>query len=329
VLRYLARRLPRYLVVLAVVNAVAFLATAYLGLRQESAHRFASYGGTVREVPDPEAQVVVPVADVLASYGRYALGVFTGDLGDLRERVPLAAYLVGAVPKSLLLLALALTVAGVGGVAVGYLSVDRVRARTNPLALGMSLVGFSMPAFYLGVVAIQAMFLYSRAVGQRGTPLPASGFGLDAHLVLPVLVLSVRPMAEIARFTAELLADELGKPYIRTAHAKGLSWRLVLLRHAFPNIAAGVVATLGNSLRYLISSLVVVEVLFDWPGLGETLAHALTPRMDGRPSDYQQYDPPVVAGLVTALAALSLSVNLAAGLAAQALDPRLRRAAGP
>jgi peptide/nickel transport system permease protein len=308
------------------VHTATFLAVSYLALRAEGSVREGTFGGRTRAVSDPTLQPDVPFGEVAASMVDYWRRAAGGDLGVFgRADEPVLDVIATALPRSLLLLVLALALAIVLGILIGYLAIDRRRLRPRPLAVAFNVAGFAMPAFYLGILAIQAMIVYGRFAGVRGTVLPATGYGLDSHLVLPVLVLALRPTAEIARLTAELTCEELGKDYVRTAKAKGLSWRLVLLRHAFPNVAAAVVVAIGNSMRYLVSSLVVVEILFDWPGVGELLAHTVAPRIDGRPVPaWALYDPALVAGLVTALAALSVLVGLATGIVARAVDPRLR-----
>lgn len=273
---------------------------------------------------DPTVRSEVSFAAVFESYTAYATDVIHGDFGTLHHSQSVLDLIVQALPRSLLLIGLALLIAAVGGVVVGFLSFDRVARRPSPAVVAFNVFGFAMPAFYLGIVSVQAMFLLSRQLGWSKTILPSSGYGLDGHLVLPVLVLAVRPTAEIARLTAELLAEELAKDYVRSAHAKGLPWRLVLLRHAFPNIATVIIVAIGNSMRYLLSSLIVVELLFSWPGIGRTLATAVAPRIDGRPSPAVLYDPELVAGLITALAMLSIVANYLTGITAQAIDPRLR-----
>jgi peptide/nickel transport system permease protein len=151
--------------------------------------------------------------------------------------------------------------------------------------------------------------------------LPTMGYGLDRHLILPVLALSARPAAEIARLTAELLSEELPKDYIRVARSKGLSERVVIRDHAFRNVAAAVINALRNSWAYLLGSLVIIETVFNWGGVGEALVKAVTF------SDYagSRFNPALVAGLATAMALLFLLADLVTGLTARALDPRLRR----
>jgi ABC-type dipeptide/oligopeptide/nickel transport system permease component len=181
------------------------------------------------------------------------------------------------------------------------------------------MAGFSMPGFYLGILILYFMLWLAMTRGQAFF-LPTSGYGLDEHLVLPVLALCARPTAEIARLTAELLVEELSRDYVRTARAKGLSWRLTIVRHAFRNVAAAVFTAFGNSLSYLIGSLVIIEKVFIWGGLGNTLINAVT--FSGYAGSF--FNPQLVASLMTALALLYLIADLVTGWMAWAIDPRLR-----
>lgn len=303
-LQRILRRLALFPILLVAINAFSFLIVTALALREQYL-----FGAP-------------PLSEILAAYPEYVRAVLRGDWGMLAAtHTPVGQYVLEALPKSLILLALALLVAALVGVGAGFISVNRTARTANNLALVVSLGGFSMPSFYFGIVAIYVMILLSARVGGDGTLLPASGFGIDLHLVLPVLVLASRPTAEIARVTAELLASELGKEYIRAARAKGMPWRLVMLKHAFSNIASAVIVTLGNSLRYVFSSLLVIETMFAWPGLGRALVSALTSRgIQG-----WQLHPQLVAAVMTVLALLFLTANLITDMSAQAVDPRLRR----
>jgi len=196
--------------------------------------------------------------------------------------------------------------------------------RTNSLALIFSLAGFSMPGFYMGILVLYLIIWAAMTRGGMTFSLPVSGYGLDKHLVLPVLTLSTRPTAEIARLTAVLLGEELPKEYIRTARAKGLPERLIVMRHAFRNVAAAVINAMSNSWSYLIGSLVIVERVFYWGGIGGALIDAVTFNQFAGSS----FNPALVAGLATTLALLFLLADLITGSVAQALDPRLRRVHG-
>lgn len=300
------RRLALFPILLLAINAVSFLIVNYLAMKS-------------RFILGPP-----PLSQVLAGYPAYLSNVLQGNFGELPStRTPVEIFILEALPKSLILLLLALLIAAVVGMLAGFLSVNRSARRANSVSLIVSLGGFSMPSFYFGIVAIYLMILLSAWTGGTGTLLPAGGYGLDAHLVLPALVLAARPTAEIARVTAELLADELQKDYIRAARAKGLPWRGVMVKHAFRNMASAVIVTLGNSLRYVFSSLLVIETMFSWPGLGRALVSTLT----NRGVTQWQLLPELVAAVITVLALLFLLANLITDLSMMAVDPRLRRRA--
>jgi ABC-type dipeptide/oligopeptide/nickel transport system permease component len=210
------------------------------------------------------------------------------------------------------------------GVTAGFLSVNYKTQQTNPLALILSLAGFSMPGFYMGILILYLMIWLAMNHGKGMFFLPTTGFGLDAHLILPTLALAARPTAEIARLTAELLREELPKDYINVARAKGLTERAVITRHAFRNVLAAVVNAMSNSWSYVIGSLVIIERVFAWGGIGEALIDSVTfSQFSG-----SSFNPALVATLATSLALLWLLANLITTTIARAVDPRLRRAQG-
>jgi ABC-type dipeptide/oligopeptide/nickel transport system permease component len=304
-----------FVVVLLAVNAAAYLVANFLLLRGPMAFNY---------VPDN----TVSVADMLAPYPEYLWEVLEGDLGVMRVQEfgategPILVLMAQALPRSLVLLGAAVVFSIVVGIAAGFLSVNYKTYRTNPLALVVSIAGFSMPGFYMAILVIYLMIWAAMNYGRGAFFLPSTGYGLDTHLVLPVLALSARPAAEIARLTAELLGEELPKDYIRVALSKGLSERAVVKGHAFRNVVAAVINALSNSWAYLLGSLVIIETVFNWGGIGEALMDAVTF------SQYagSRFNPALVAGLATAMALLFLLADLVTGLVAQALDPRLRRA---
>ncbi len=324
-LRLIARRIVWSLLALYAIHAVTYLATAYVALVRLGQVRTGVYGGRPQLVSAPDARVTVAPGEVVAAYRDYVAGAMHGDMGTLLNGDGVAETVWAAFPKSLLLLVAAVAVAAVAGILIGYLALDQGTRRARAASFWLNVVGYSAPAFYVGILAIQGMILLARATGVRGLVLPAVGYGLDRHLILPVLALALRPTAEIARLTSESLAAELRLPYVRTGEAKGAGWRRLLWRHAWPNVAAPVFVHLGNTVRYLVGSLVVVELLFNWPGVGKLLATAVAPRVDGRPSAQVLYNPDLVAATVTALAALVLVVGFITAVAAWRSDPRLRR----
>jgi peptide/nickel transport system permease protein len=305
-----------------VVNAASYLVANFLDLRGPMAYNY---------VPDTK----VAIADVFATYPEYLEGVLRGDFGMMRmnelrgmlfarAEIPIIDLVLERLPRSLLLLGLSVTFAIVVGLAAGLLSVNYETQRTNPLALIISLAGFSMPGFYVGILVLYVMIWVAMSHGKWVFFLPTSGYGVDRHLILPVLALAVRPTAEIARLTAELLGEELPKDYIRVARAKGLPEWVVRMRHAFRNVIPAVINAMSNSWSYVIGSLVIIERVFAWGGIGEALIDSVTFSQFAGSS----FNPALVATLATVTALLFLITDLVTGLLAQALDPRLRRSRG-
>ena len=316
IIQRILMRLILLLVVLLAVNAGTYMVTRFLALRGPLAYGY---------IPDGK----VSLAEIPQGYTEYLGHILRGDVRSTEQQLgigtigndPLIPMISEALKNSLVLLGISIVFAAVFGIALGLLSVNHNTRSTNPIGLLVSIAGFSMPGFYLGILVLALMFtLASRGI--RWNYLPASGYGLDKHLILPVLALGIRPMAEVARMTAELLSEELGKDYVRAARAKGLPWRLVIVRHAFRNVAATIVTALGNSLSYLIGSLVIIEQVFLWPGLGHLLLDSI------QISDFAGtiLDPVLIATLVTTGTLLYLIFDLFTDVISQALDPRLRRA---
>ncbi len=314
--QYLLRRAALFFLVLVGVNAASYILINYLDLRGPISFGY---------VPDDP----VALSEVLDPYPDYLWGVLHGDLGTMRTAGARSDHavlspLARAFPKSMVLLGFSLTFSVVVGLLLGFGSVSYKKRRTSIGALMVSLAGFSMPGFYVGILAFFLMYTASLSRGPDAYVLPLSGYGLDLHLILPVLALSTRPTAEIARLTAEFLAEELPKDYVRAARAKGLPWRLVILRHAFRNVASAVLTAFGNSLAYLIGALVIIERVFQWGGIGDALLKTvLFNQFIG-----SNFNPAFTAGLATSLALIYVLADLLIEFATQAVDPRLRIAHG-
>jgi peptide/nickel transport system permease protein len=305
------RRIVLALLMLIAVNAITYVAALFIRTMWPVQFR-PSEGDSLRPTIQSLAQ----------SYASYLGGFAHGDFGSLTDTGrPIIQMIATALPKSLILIGLALLVSAVVGVGLGLFSLNSRTRQVNPLALITSLAGFSMPGFYLSIVVI---YLIITSMQPGKALLPASGYGLDRHLVLPILALAIRPTAEVARLTAEFMAEELPKDYIRAARAKGLPWRLVLLRHAFRNILSLVLTSLSNSLRYTISSLIVIEWLFQWPGIGRLLASNF---VRGPNRFVFPVEPALSAGIITVIAILFMLTTFAVDTATFSLDPRVRRQA--
>jgi peptide/nickel transport system permease protein len=316
------KHIALFIVVLLAVNGLSYLVANFLDLRGPMAYNYA---------PDTK----VPLADVAAPYPEYLWNALHGDFGmmhqnELRgmlfsqQEIPIIGLVLQRISRSLVLLGLAMLFAIVVGLTAGFISVNYRTHRTNPLALVFSLAGFSMPGFYMAILVLYLMIWMAMRYGKGAFFFPTTGFGLDKHLILPVLALAARPTAEIARLTAELLVEELPKDYIRVARAKGLTEQWIVTRHAFRNVVSAVINAMSNSWSYVIGSLVIIERVFAWGGIGEALLDSVTFSQFAGSS----FNPALVATLATALALLFLLADLITGSIAKAVDPRLRRARG-
>jgi ABC-type dipeptide/oligopeptide/nickel transport system permease component len=312
VARLIIRKLTLLVVLIPLLNALGFFYAHHFGPR-----RFVNPFGQLveREAAPP----------FLASYGAYLRQVAAGDWGAI-NRVPIPEYIRTPLNNSLALLGLALALVVILGPLLGLLAIDRQTRRISPRAQMILTVGSALPGFFLGSVLIAAILYGSRYLywGQ-GTLIPIQGFGLDAHLIVPTITLAVRPLLYVAYITAGLLEHELQQDYVRVALGKGLSWAALLRRHALPNIVAPVVVALGQSLRFLVSGLILVEALFDWRGLGRMFMQTIALNNTLRAAPIF-LNAELLALIFVIFGGLLLLADLLAGIVAQLADPRLRAA---
>jgi peptide/nickel transport system permease protein len=228
-----------------------------------------------------------------------------------KETYPAFALIAQTLQASAGLLLLALGVALLLGLPLGFAAALAKNKTSSALIMLISVLGTSTPSFLF------AMFLWAINIWVHKSfdiqVLPSTGFGWDTHLIMPVLVLAMRPMAQIAQVTHVAVRDIVQKDYIRTAYAKGLPWRIVRSRHMLPNILIPTLTTLGASLRFSLASLPVVELFFSWPGVGQTLLQAV-----------EQGNAPLVTDLILSLGLFFLAVNLGIELLFPLIDARLR-----
>ena len=263
---------------------------------------------------------------VLTAYGGYLTGIVLRlDLGYLPvgANASIGAALLDAAGASLGLALLAFSLSLGLGLLLGVYAVRLPSGRLARWLLPLSTLGQSLPSFYVASLAILVGLAFVVRGGE--TPVPIQGFGWDLHLVLPTLALMVRPTVQVATLTAGLLAEELGKPYIVAARSRGNNWSRLRWRHALRNVLAPVALVVTGSLRLLVGELILVERLFNWPGLGRLLALTLIPSgQTNRPDAAYFLHAPTLAALLTAFVLFFVLADLVATLAAQRLDPRLR-----
>lgn len=246
-----------------------------------------------------------------------------GDWGiSISKQRPVTRVIGEALPATALLAATALAVHYLLALPLGVWAARRQGQLTDHLIRGASLVFYSLPPFWLALMAVLA-FSYAlpvfpashmRSPGADELSAAARLFDLLYHLALPALVLGVSVAGGTARFVRSNLLEVLGQDYIRTARAKGLSEGRVMVVHALRNALAPILQLLGLSLPVLLNGSLVVEVIFAWPGLGRITYQAILAR-----------DYPVILAATTWGGALVIAGNLLADLLHAAADPRVRR----
>lgn len=270
-------------------------------------------------------------AEIRASYGldrplpeqlvRYILEVLRGDFGySFRYQQPVFQVILSRVPATLLLTGTALTFSTVLGIGLGVVGALRPRSPTDHGLAVMTLTFFAMPVFWLGQLLIILfavgfkLFPVQGMVDARETYTGLQYWGdVLHHLALPALTLGLVQLAQTARLTRTSLREVMQEDFIRTARAKGLRERRVVLGHALQNAVLPVVTALGSQIGGLLTGAALTETIFAWPGLGRLLLDATLAR-----------DYPVLMGLFILVTVTVIVANLLTDLVYLLLDPRVR-----
>ncbi len=251
----------------------------------------------------------------------YARRILSGDLGySIVLGQPVAELIAQRLWPTAILAGTALIFSSAVGILLGVLAAWRPSGRLDLTVSGATVAAYAVPTFFVAQVAVLLFAVHwpvFPALGTRDVVADLEGVDLVAdyawHLMLPVLVLMTTEVAVLVRLTRAGIIEEMGKPYIRTARAKGLSRSDALTRHALPNALLPVVTIIGGRVGGLLSGVVIIETIFGLPGLGTLLVQA------GNTSDY-----PLLMGLVMVSAATVVLANLLTDLAYVAIDPRIR-----
>jgi len=244
---------------------------------------------------------------VVTQYVEYLTRAVRGDLGtSFRYGTPVTREIGARLSRTAQLAFAAMAVAILLAVPLGTLAaVFRGRA-IDQAAMTLSLVGVSLPNFWLGPLLAMVF-----AVGLGW--LPVSGAGSLAHLVLPAITLGAALAAVLARLTRTSVIEELQELYVVAARARGLSWRRTVVRHALRNSLVPVVTVIGLQFGAVLTGTIITETIFAWPGLGRLLIQAIGFR-----------DYPLVQGCILFIAVTYVGMNLLVDLAYGWLDPRIR-----
>ena len=302
--RFALQRVVMMAPVLFIVSVVVFLMT-HLTPGDPVRVMLGRSGASSEEVENVRNQL--GLNDPLpVQYVHFISDLATGDLKSIRTQQPVVQEFLDRFPKTLELTVLALIVATVLGFALGILAATRQNSWIDSLAMVVSLLGVSVPSFWLALLLV---FVFAISLDW----LPATGTEGMKALILPVTVLAVEQIALIARLVRANMVEVLRDDYVRTARAKGLRERTVLTGHALRNALLPSITLLGLNFGYLLAGAVIVETIFARPGIGRLIVEGILNK-----------DFPLVQGAVLLTAVVYLIVNLITDITYGFVDPRVR-----
>ena len=338
-LRFIVDRLIRLVVVLVAITVVSF-AFLHLIPGDPVAIRLGTHA-TPQAIAALNAELGLG-RPWYVQLGAYFVALLHGDLGtSIADAQPVAQKLTTYFPATVELAAGALLVAIALGVPAGVLAAVRHRSVLDALTTSATLLGVSIPVFWLGWMLVYILALGPSRFGIDLFPISGrislayaiptrthlividallAGNGraaLDAlwHLVLPAITLGTIPLAIVAKITRSGMLDELRSDYVRTARAKGLDQRTIVVRHALRNALVPILTVVGLQTGLLLGGAVLTESIFAWPGVGRLAFDAISNR-----------DMPVINGCILLFATVFVVVNTAVDLLYAVVNPRIRYA---
>lgn len=243
---------------------------------------------------------------LLSQYLQYVEGLFTGDMGNsYKTGRPVLTELMERFPATAKLALSATAVAILLGIALGILAARYKGTILDRMLMVIATVGFSLPSFWCGLIVIMVFAV------QLGW-LPIAGGTGWRDLILPAVTLGMLQSTIIIRLTRSTMIEVLENEYIRTARAKGLEESVIMLRHAFRNVMVPVITVLGLQIASLMGGAIIMEQVFNWPGLGTLSISAISAR-----------DFPIIQGSIMFIGFIYVIVNLIVDLLYVLIDPRI------
>jgi ABC-type dipeptide/oligopeptide/nickel transport system permease component len=302
-LRYLLRRLLQAVPTLLGVAVLMFLFVR--ALPGDPARLYAGLDATPQEVAAARERFGLD-RGLPEQFGRYVLNLAQGELGrSFRSDRPVVDLLQRHFRATLYLSLIAIVLAMALGVALGVIAAVRRGSAADLLVTIGSILGISAPSFFVGILLI-----YVFAVQWR--MFPVAGSLTVQGMVLPAVTLATGAIGTVARFARSSMLEVMNEDYVRTAHAKGLPPRRVLGKHALKNALIPVITIGGLQFGFLLSGAVIVETVFNFPGLGWLLIQSIEAR-----------DYPVIQALMLVFALQFVVINLLADVLYATVDPRI------
>lgn len=300
----LVRRLLQAIPVLFGISIITFVLIYYLPA--DPARMYAGPSATVATVARIRHELGLDLP-LWEQYGHYMQRVLRGDLGfSYRKQLPVTDLLLSRIPYTLALILGGVFVELVIGLPVGLASAVARGKWVDRLGMIIALVGVSAPPFWLGLLLLYWL-------GYLIPIFPLGGTGTLAHLVLPSLTAGLGGAAWYARMMRSSTLEILSTDYVRTARAKGLRNIIVILRHVLPNALNPIITMAGLDIPWFIGGVVLVERVFDWPGVGRLAVEAI-----------ETVDVPLILGTVIFTAGMVVLSGILIDLAQGLVDPRIR-----
>jgi peptide/nickel transport system permease protein len=258
---------------------------------------------------------------LVVQLGIYLGKILRGDFGySYFFNLPVVSLIADRIPATLLLVLSSVLLAFVVGTTLGVLSSRKPNGVLSQFITVLSLVGFAAPVFWMGIMLVilfASVWPILPVSGMRAIDSSGGGWRdvIDVlhHLILPTLTLALVYLAQYSRLARSSMLDVLGADYIRTARAKGLAERVVLYKHALRNALLPVVTVLGLQFGNVLAGAILVETVFNWPGLGRLAFESVLRR-----------DYPTILGVLVFASIVVVVMNLLTDLAYRLIDPRIK-----
>jgi peptide/nickel transport system permease protein len=301
---YLARRVIQAVPVLIGISLLTFVLIYYLPA--DPARMYAGPSATAETVTRIRHELGLD-QPLWVQYGRYVERMLQGDLGfSYRKQVAVTDLILSRIPYTLALIFGGVFVELAIGLTVGVTSAIGRGRWMDRLGMFIALLGVSTPPFWLGLLLLYWF-------GFLIPIFPLSGAGSPAHLVLPAVAAGLGGAAWYARMMRSSMLDVLSNDYVRTARGKGLTGFWVIVRHVLPNALNPIITMAGMDIPWFIGGVVLVERVFNWPGVGRMAVEAI-----------ETVDVPLILGTVIFTALMVVVSGILIDLVQGIVDPRIR-----
>jgi peptide/nickel transport system permease protein len=310
---YIYKRVIQLIVVLALVSIIVFLLVHLIpGDPVDMIMGEGNDDPVVYEALRKQMRLDKPI---YVQYSYWAWDLLHGNLGKSAiTHEPVLKMILKRFPATFILAIVSALVAILISIPAGIIAAVKQNKWPDYLAMSISLSGISIPNFWLGIMLIlvfSQMFGWLPSMGY--VPLLENPFQTAAHLIMPAITLGTAMAASLTRFTRSEMLEQLNQDYVRTARAKGLKEKVVVLRHVLKNSMIPTITIVGLQVAGLLEGAVVTETVFAWPGVGRLAIQAVFER-----------DYPLIQGIVLFAAAIYVFVNLVVDIIYTYLDPRVK-----